>query len=159
MRCARLFVFLTALLASAAAAGASGDYAQDLGTVYGGYQRLVALKEACDAAVPATRSRNASAYDAWRQKRRALIDELRDRVTAMIRLASADEREFARNLGRYEGAILREREAYRSTLLALDAADLRAQCEGLPQVLEGAGGDLEAIYAAELEVIRRRPLP
>ena len=47
-----------ALAATAASAQAPVSYAADLGRVYGGYQRMLAMKEACDTAVPAARAAN-----------------------------------------------------------------------------------------------------
>jgi len=139
-----------------AAAEATGNYATDLATVYGGYQRLLALKEACDKAQPASRAANDRAFAAWETQNQALVQELQRRVTAMIRLASQDEKDYARNLGKYEGAILQERQEYRDTLLGLGAEDLRAQCQRMPETLRGPAGDLGRTYAAELAVIRKR---
>lgn len=141
------------------AAGAqetAGDYATDLGRVYGAYQRMLALKEACDRAAPETRSANDPAFGAWLVRHSELVQELQRRVTAMIRLASRDERDFVRNVGKYEGAILRERREYRDTLLALGAEELRAQCASLPAQLNGPQADLARVYAAELKSIRAR---
>lgn len=141
---------------AALAAEASGDYATDLATVYGGYQRMLAMKEACDTAMPAARAANEKAFVAWRTQHRALIQDLQRRVTAMIRLASQDEKEYARNLGKYEGAILQEREEYKEILLGLGQDELREQCQRMPEMLKGPGADLGKVYAAELETIRKR---
>ena len=140
----------------AAAAEATGDYATDLGRVFGGYQRMLAMKEACDSAVPAARAANEKAYAAWQAQHRELIQDLQRRVTSMIRLASKDEKEYARNVGRYEGQILQERQEYKETLLALGADELRGQCQRLPETLKGSGADLRKVYAAELETIGKR---
>jgi hypothetical protein len=141
---------------AAAAAEATGDYAVDLAAVYGGYQRMLALKEACDIALPDARPANGKAFAAWQAQHKALIQELQRRVTQMIRLASTDEKDFARNLGKYEGAILQERQEYRDMLLGLAGEDLRNQCQRLPETLKGAGADMAKAYAAQLEVIRKR---
>ena len=141
---------------TAAASEATGVYATDLATVYSGYQHMLAMKEACDTAVPATRSANDKAFSAWQAQHHVLIQELQRRVTMMIRLASQDEKEYARNLGKYEGAIVREREAYKETLLELGADDLREQCRRVPEMLKGPDADLGKVYASELAVIRKR---
>ena len=140
----------------ASAAGATGNYATDLATVYGGYQRLLAMKEACDTAIPASRSGTEKAFAAWQAQHRTLIQDLQRRVTAMIRLASRDEKEYSRNLAKYEGAILQERQEYRKMLLELGADELREQCQRMPKTLKGPAADLGKIYASELEVIRKR---
>lgn len=140
----------------AAAAEATGKYATDLATVYSGYQRLLAMKEACDTAVPTSRSATDKAFAAWQVQHRTLIQDLQRRVTAMIRLASRDEKEYAHNLAKYEGAILQERQEYRKMLLGLGADELREQCQRMPETLRGPGADLGKVYASELEVIRKR---
>lgn len=139
-----------------AVAEATGDYATDLAAVYGGYQRMLAMKEACDTAVTATRPANDKAFAAWEAQHGALVRELQQRVTAMIRLASRDEKEYARNLGKYEGAILQERQEYREVLIGLGIDELRAQCQRMPEMLKGAAADLGKVYATELAVIRKR---
>jgi hypothetical protein len=141
---------------STIAAESSGNYAADLARVYGGYQRILALKEACDTAVPAARAANNKAYAAWEAQHRTLLQDLRQRVDAMIRGASKDREDYVRNLGKYEGEILLQRKEYRDMLLALGADDLRGQCQRVPQTLKGADADLARVYAAELETIRKR---
>src|SRR5690349_10879207 len=91
------FVAVAAALTcgTAVAGEATGNYAADLATVYGGHQRLLAMKEACDTAVPASRPDIDKAYSVWLSQHRALVQELQNRVTAMIRLASKDEKEYA----------------------------------------------------------------
>lgn len=141
----------------AAVAEATGDYATDLAAVYGGYQRMLAMKAACDASLPsASHAGNEKAFLAWQAQHRALIQDLQRRVTAMIRLASQDEKEYARNLGKYEGAIVQEREAYKEALLGLGADELREQCQRMPEMLKGPAADLGKVYATELAVIRKR---
>jgi hypothetical protein len=140
----------------AVAADSSGDYATDLGRVYGAYQRMLAMKEACDTVVPGTRSANGKAFAAWQSQHRALVHDLERRVTAMIRLASKDEQEYVRNVGKYQGAILLERQEYRDTLIGLGAGELREQCQRMPDKLQGQEADLGKVYASELETIRKR---
>ena len=140
----------------AVAAETSGNYATDLGRVYGGYQRILAMKEACDTAVPAARAANNRAYAAWEAQHRALLEDLQQRVSAMIRAASKDKEDYVRNLGKYDGEILLQRKEYRDMLVALGAGELRAQCQRVPETLKGADADLARVYAAELETIRKR---
>ena len=142
--------------AFAAESGPASDYSSDLSRVYWGYHQVLAQKEVCDAAVPATRAVNDKAVSAWQAQHQALINDLQRRVTAMIRLASKDQQDYVRNLGRYEGEILQERQVYRDMLLKLSPDELREQCQHMAGVLRGAEGDLEKVYAAELETIRKR---
>ena len=142
--------------AMAAAAEAPDSYAADLGRVYGGYQRMLAMKEACDTAVPATRAANDRAFAAWQAQHRALLQDLQRRVTAMILAASTDKDDYVRNIGNYEGAILLERKVYRDTLLGLGQDELREQCRRMPEALTGPGADLAQVYSVELATIRKR---
>jgi hypothetical protein len=114
------------------------------------------MKDACDKAVPATRAVNEKAFADWSAQHRALLQELQRRVTAMIRLASTDEKDYARNLGKYEGEMLRLREEHRDSLLKLDAKELRTQCQGMAGVLKSPDAELAKVYAEELEAIRKR---
>jgi hypothetical protein len=142
--------------AQAVAQQASGDYATDLGVVYAGYQRIIALKEACDEAVPDTRPANERAFAAWQKRHAELLAELKRRVTAMIRRASSDEQEYSRKLGKYEGAILFSREEQKISFLTAGSDVLRAQCQRAPELLKGPEGDLAVVFASELETIRKR---
>ena len=146
----------TVACAFAAEPGPAGDYSSDLSRVYWGYHQVIAQKEVCAAAVPATRAANEKAVSAWQAQHRALINDLQRRVTAMIRVASKDQQEYVRNLGRYEGEILQERQVYKDLLLKLSLDELRGQCQRMAGVLRSPEGDLEKVYAAELEAIRKR---
>jgi hypothetical protein len=140
---------------AAVAAESAGNYAADLGRVYGAYQRMLAMKEACDTAVPGTRSANGKAFAAWQDRHRMLVQDLERRVTVMIRLASKDAQEYVRNVGKYQGSILLERQEYRDMLIGLGVGELREQCERMPDRLMGPEADLGKVYAVELETIRK----
>jgi hypothetical protein len=145
-----------ALFCASAMASEPSDYASDLSRVYWGYQQVLAQKEVCDVSAPGTRVANNAAMAAWEAQHRSLIQELQRRVTAMIRAASRDEKDYARNLGKYEGAILQERKEYRESLLKLPVEEVRGQCLRMAEVLKGPDGDLGKVYAPELEAIRQR---
>jgi hypothetical protein len=156
-----LFAALALALALAVAGGAAtaqtrDTYAEDLGRVYGGYQRMLALKEACDTALPAARAANAKAFAIWQAQHKSLIQDLERRVKAMISAASSDKDEYVRNIGKYEGAILLERKEYRDTLLGLDKQELHDQCLRMPESLKSPAADFSLVYAAELATIRKR---
>ena len=151
-----LIVLFALTCGTAAAAEAPDNYAVNLGRVYGGYQRMLAMKEACDTAVPAARAANDRAFAAWQAQHRSLIQDLQRRVKAMILAASTDKDDYVRNIGQYEGEILLERKDYRDTLLGLGTEELRDQCQRMPETLQGSGADLAQVYAAELATIRKR---
>ncbi|MBI2508930.1 MAG: hypothetical protein HYV99_02775 [Betaproteobacteria bacterium] len=157
MRLTRIsfILFAGAVLAHGAAAADDGGYAGTLGHVYGAHQRIIAMKEACGTAVPDTRAANEKAYTGWRSRHAILIRDLEKRLVAMVRLASKDEKDYARNLGKYEGEILQTRQEYRQTLLALGAEELRHQCQRWPDFLRGPEADFRKVYAAELATIHK----
>jgi hypothetical protein len=145
-----------ALAVGAATAQTPDTYATDLGRVYGGYQRMLALKEACDTALPAARAANGKAFALWQVQHQSLIEDLERRVKAMVLAASSDKDDYVRNIGKYEGAILLERKDYRDTLLGLGKEELRDQCQRMPESLNSPAADFAQIYAAELATIRKR---
>jgi hypothetical protein len=134
------------------------DYPSNLREVYGAYQAVLARRDTCISAFPQSRAGAEKAYVAWHDRHRKLIEELDQRVTMMIRGASNDDKEYARNVGKYEGAILRQREEVKKELLQQLPSDLEAMCKALPEFLRSADSDLEKAYAEELAIIRKRPL-
>jgi len=147
---------LTVACAIAAEPESPGEYSADLSRVYWGYHRVLVDKEVCDVSMPGTRAANGKAFAAWQAQHKALAQDLRRRVTAMIRAASTDEKDYARNLGKSEGEILQLRLEYRESQLKLPATELRTQCERMAAVLRSPEADLAKVYAAELEAIRKR---
>ena len=159
--CSRAFPTAALLMCfSAPLAAAEGfDYPSNLREVYGAYQGVLARREACATAYPQLRATSDKAYTTWQARHRKLIDELDLRVGMMIRAASKDEKDYARNVGKYEGAILRQREEVKKEVLQQLPSDLEAMCKALPEFLRSADSDLEKAYAEELAIVRKRPLP
>jgi hypothetical protein len=134
------------------------EYRLSLTDVYGAYQSILARKDACSSAFPQTRAATDRAYTAWQTRHKRLLDELDQRVNMMIRGASRDEKDYARNIGKYEGAILRQREEVQQTLLQQPRAELEVECKALPEFLQAADSDLEKEFSEQLAIIRKRPL-
>jgi hypothetical protein len=134
------------------------EYRMSLTDVYGAYQSILARREACASAFPQTRAVTEKAYAAWQGRHRKLLDELDQRINMMIRSASSDEKDYTRNIGKYEGAILRQREEVKQTLLQQPRGELEVECKALPKFLQGADSNLEKEFAEQLAVLRKRPL-
>lgn len=134
------------------------DYPANLREVYGAYQAVIARRDACDTAFPQQRPGTEKAYAAWQTRHRKLIDELEQRLAMMIRGASPNQKDYARNVGKYEGAILQQREEVKRELLQQLPSDLQAMCNALPEFLRSAESDLEKAYSEELAIVRKRPL-
>lgn len=143
-------------LAAAAAAAQTGGYGKELAQVYGTYQALLARKEACDEATPERKAAIEQGYASWRLRNDRTVAELQDRLAAMIRGASQDEREYVRNFGKYEGALLQQRREVKDALLNQPREELKALCDALPALLAGRDADLETLYGEELKNLRRR---
>jgi len=141
---------------AAAAAAQTGGYGKELAQVYGTYQALVARKEACGEAAPERRAAIEQGYASWRLRNDRTVAELQDRLAAMIRAASQDEREYVRNFGKYEGALLQQRREVKDALLNQPRDELKALCDALPALLAGRDADLETLYGEELKNLRRR---
>jgi hypothetical protein len=116
---------------------------------------MLAMKEACDTALPAARAANDKAFAAWLAQHQSLIQDLQRRVKAMVLAASADKDDYVRNVGKYEGAILLQRKEYRDMLLGLGKEELQEQCRRMPESLKGPSADISQVYAAELATIRK----
>jgi hypothetical protein len=151
--CLALPVF--AGIAAPAVAQSSGNYSEDLARVYAGHQRILALRDACDEVVPGQRDSHQKAYEEWRKRHHAMLQDLDRRLTVMIRQASRDQQEYSRNLGKYEGAILQQREDYKKDLLS-NRAELAQQCSQLPAYLQSPEADFSKKYAEELQTIGKR---
>lgn len=156
---AGLLCVACAAVQSAAAAAAAGDYGSKLSSVYFAHQRLLALREACDEALPAQAQASAKAYASWQARHKALLNELDARLTLMIRGESKDEKEYMRNVGKYEGSILEYRNDKRDELLAQPRDGMEQFCGDFRNYLTGSGSDFHREYAEELREIRKRKLP
>jgi hypothetical protein len=134
------------------------EYRISLTDVYGAYQSILARKDACSSAFPQTRAPIDKAYGAWQTRHRKLLAELDQRINMMIRSASRDEKDYSKNVGKYEGSILRQRDEVKQTLLEQPRSELELECKGLPEFLQAADSDLEKEFADQLAVLRKRPL-
>jgi predicted secreted protein len=145
-------------VAPASAQEARTEYRLSLTDVYGAYQSTLARREACGTAFPQSRAATDKAYAGWQARHRKLIDELDQRFNMLIRSASKDEKDYTRNIGKYEGALLRQRDEAKQALLQLPRNELELECKGLPDFLQSADSDLEKEFAEQLTVVRKRPL-
>jgi hypothetical protein len=140
------------------AAISASDYRASLLEIYGRYQGVLALREACSTAFPQSRAENDKAVNAWQTRHRKSHEELDQRISLMIRAYSKDDKDYARNFGKYQGAFLKQREEAKQVLLE-NRADLEIRCKGLPQFLQSRESDLEAEFANEWLVLRQWQMP
>ncbi|HKA46035.1 MAG TPA: hypothetical protein VKF40_28855 [Burkholderiales bacterium] len=157
-----VFVVAISLLAAAARAGAAAppaeSYATELSRVYEATQFIRAVKEGCDSAHKENAAANAAAYNSWAKRHRAFLNELDRRVMMLIHGASTDEKDYAKNVGRYMGDVVQYREILKQDFLGGPADNVQRQCNEFPQYLKSAEADLPKRFAAELKSIRKRKL-
>ena len=151
------FLFLC-LQTSALAAVSAADYRESLREIYGKYQGVLAMHDACASAFPQTRARNDKAFAGWQSRYRKLHEELDQRFAMMVRAYSKDDSDYSRNYGKYQGAVLRQREEAKQALLLETRGSLEGQCKSLPQFLQSKESDLEAQFPEDWSVLRQWPL-
>ena len=160
----RGFVLLVVLVSSIAvpsavqAAVSAAEYRASLLEIYGRYQGVLALREACNSAFPKAQAGNERAYTAWQKRYGKVHAELDQRFALMVRAYSKDEKDYARNYGKYQGAILKQREEAKQSLLLETRGDLESRCKGLPEFLQSRESDIEAEFANEWLILRQWPL-
>jgi hypothetical protein len=137
----------------------AADYRVALGEIYGKYQGVLALREACNSAFPQMRPVNDKAFAAWQARHRRVHDELDQRFALMVRAYSKDEKDYARNYGKYQGVVLRQRDEAKQALLAEPRGEIEPRCKGFPEFLAGRESDLETEFANEWLVLRQWQLP
>ncbi|MGE0556681.1 MAG: hypothetical protein AB7E73_06670 [Burkholderiales bacterium] len=153
-----LLVWVCCISTQVIAAAQDNDYGTSLSRIYFAHQRLLAVRDACARAVPAQAKAAEKAYAAWRARHKALLDELDARLARMIRGISKDEQEYARNVGKYEGAILEYRNGQREQILAQPRDGMEQGCAEFRDYLTGSGSDFNVEYAEELRALRKRAL-
>lgn len=164
MRAHGMWIGMLALgLALPATAQDTGDagspYGASLSRVYLAHQRLLAVRDACAQAFPAQARAGEKAYASWLMRHKGLLNELDNRVTLMIRGSSKDEKDYMRNVGKYEGSVLEYRNGERDDLLAQPREGMEQGCTDFRNYLTGSGSDFNREYAEELRVLRQRKLP
>lgn len=157
-----LFCAILALasgVAPAATQVSASEYRASLLEIYGRYQGVLALREACNVAFPQQRGTTDKAFNAWQTRHKRVHEELDQRVALLIRAYSKDEKDYARNFGKYQGAFLKQREEAKNAFLLETRGDLEPRCKGLPEFLAGRESDLETEFAGEWLVLRQWQLP
>lgn len=142
----------------AASAVSAADYRASLLQIMGRHEGLLALREACVAAFPQSRATVDKAFSAWQARHGKLIAELDERFSLMIRAYSKDDKDYARNFGKYQGALLQQREEVKQAHLLESRGELETRCKALPEFLQGRESDIEAEFANEILILRQWPL-
>lgn len=161
LRCALHFlagIALSVAAHTAVFAASAADYRASLTEIYGRYQGVLALRDACNSAFPKARAATEKAFAAWQKRDRKLHAELDQRFAMMVRAHSKDDQDYARNYGKYQGAILKQREEATQAFLLETRGELESRCKAFPAFLQGGASDLESEFADDWAVLRQWPL-
>jgi hypothetical protein len=141
--------------ASSIAAVSASEYRASLLEIYGRYQGVLALRDACNSAFPKLQSASDKAFAAWQARHKRSHEELDQRIALMIRAYSKDDKDYSRNFGKYQGGFVRQREEAKQALMQESRGELEIRCRGLPQFLQSRESDLETEFANEWLVLRQ----
>lgn len=159
MLCAAASAAQTPDAAPGSPPAAGGGYGNALSTIYLAHQRVLGIREACDRIQPAQAKATEKAFLSWQGRHKLLLSELDLRLTQMIRGSSKDEKDYLRNIGKYEGSILDYRMSVRDDLLAEPREGAVKVCADFRNYLAGPASDFQKEYAEELHQLRQRRAP
>ena len=137
------------------AQGAEGrSYTADLATMYNEYQRVLTVRDACIAGLPAKRDEFAGAYKDWLNRHSRIVDDLDNRFAAIVKRASKDQADYSRNYGKYQAEVLQMREDNKKMLLA-NKEKLAQQCGDFAAYVRHPKSDIPALFPAEFKSVYR----
>ena len=145
---------LTTAHAGVAHAAEGQSASADLATLYGEHQRVLTLRDACITAQPERKGEFSAAYQDWMARHVRIVDDLDNRFAAIIKRASKDQAEYARNYGKYQSEVLQLREDNKKAMLA-DKEKLTLRCAEWPAYLRHPKSDIPALFPAEFKRIYR----
>lgn len=149
-------VILSASLTSMAnAAVSAADYRASLLQILGRYEGVLALRDACTSAFPQSKATVEKAFSTWQTRHRKFINELEERFSLMIRAYSKDDKDYARNFGKYQGQLLQQREEVKQAHLLESRGELETRCKALPEFLQSRESDIESEFANEILILRQ----
>ena len=138
---------------SLAGAQTTGDYPAHLAALYNERHRLVAFKDACSRVLPQVRRDTQKAYEEWVDRHEDVLENLEARFLVMIRKASRDEKDYTRNYGKYQGAVMQERQEQKEAFLKLPKEELIKECKEFPAYLRSPKSDMYNVYPEEFNAI------
>lgn len=149
---------LAALLAGnpPAWAQAREGYVSNLAALYSEHQWVLAAREACNKTRPQGQGEIDGALGAWRERNKQLIDDLEERLAAVVKGASKDQQDYSRNYARSQSEVLKQREEERKRLLSRPRAELEQLCTELPGYLRDARSDIPNRAPEEFAAIYRK---
>lgn len=145
--------------AQVAMAQAPSEYASHLAALYGEHQWVLVVRETCNKTQPKQQVEIDSAFGIWRDRHKPLIEDLENRLAAMVRKASKDEKDYTRNYARSQSEVLKQREEERKQLLARPREDLQRLCTEFPAYLRDARSDIAQRLPEDFAAIYGKKAP
>lgn len=134
----------------------SGDYATDLGSIYGVIKTYGYTKDICIEQFPDMRKQIDDAYNKWRKKYRPFTQEIKYRLDTMMLNDSNQNHTSVTTAQEYMNDIYEELRRKVKSMYAKDGLkNFRNLCERYPKRLDGEQGDLEKYYPEHMETIRK----
>jgi hypothetical protein len=107
----------------------TGDYAMDLGQVYGAIEAVKFTKDICDKAFPDYIQANGAAYQRWRARFKPFLQEMEKHYTAsMWREAKGDPQKHMALLKEMDDIFMQYREGLKKQMMSDGPEVFRKQC-------------------------------
>jgi hypothetical protein len=136
----------------------SGDYAMDLGQVYGAIRSAKFIGEICSESFSDQRQSNAAAFAQWRTRYLPFMQEMEKHFSAMAwRESGGDPQKHVTFLADAESSFDGYRLALKSQMTADGPDAFASQCKLYPTYLASDRMDLERYYSEQVAVIRKGP--
>lgn len=133
----------------------TGDYAMDLGQVYGAIQAVKFMRDICAEAFPDHIQANAAAYEKWRVRYKPFLQEMERHFSAsMWREAKGDPQQHMLLLRRTDDMFMQYREGLKQQMTSDGPAKFRGQCRIYPTYLTTDRTNLEYYYTEQVATIR-----
>ncbi len=137
----------------------SGNYAMDLGQVYGAIRSVKSMGEICTESFPDQEQTNTAAYKQWRAAYLPFIQEMEHHFSTMVwKESGGTPKKHVQLLIEADKSF----EQYRAVLKSQMSADgneaFHNLCNAYPVYLASKRMDLEHYYAEQVAVVRKGPV-
>ncbi|MBE0576381.1 MAG: hypothetical protein IH613_10870 [Desulfuromonadales bacterium] len=150
------FCLLATLALADQSTDSTGDYAMDLGQIYGGVLAVKDMEDICSEAFPATENANEVAYEKWRKRFLPFLQEVEKHLSEMAwREAKGDSQRHTEFLNKMEQSFEGYKNGLRNQMVSDGQNAFRKQCELYPQYLKTDRTNLENFYAEQVNTMRR----
>lgn len=135
----------------------TGDYAMDLGHVYGAIKATKFYVELCAEYHPSTKDANDLAYAEWRKKYLDFIQEIEKEMVSMIWDESKGNMiEYQENLSNHNKQMEKQKFALEIQTQKETEPSFKQICELFPEYLSSERMNLEYFYSEQVQTIRNK---